>query len=205
MDTTLLTGDTNEIRCLLDLQSRGYYCSLPYSGSCRYDLIMDVNNKLYKVQCKASYYHDGVLVMSTSSVTINTKEVIKHKYTKDEVDFYYTNYKNNGFLIPFEKPTSGISLRLEEPLSGVSVNMNIASDYLIDNVLKSLEANTPLQKYIDNRFISIDSNGIEKLWTQKELEATYTQSQIKTIRKSISKGQMAYDLKWKYKEFPSIR
>lgn len=125
--------------------------------------------------------------MSTSSITINTKKVIKHKYTKDEVDFYYTSYKDNGFLIPFEKPTSCISLRLEEPLGGVSVNMNIASDYLIDKVLKSLEENIPLQKYIDNRVISIDSNGIEKLWTQKELEAIYTQSQIKTIRKSISK------------------
>ena len=50
MDNTLIRGDVNELQCILDFQKRGYYCSIPFSGSCRYDLIVDINDKLYKIQ-----------------------------------------------------------------------------------------------------------------------------------------------------------
>lgn len=204
MENTLQIGYTNEIRCLLDFQSRGYYCSIPYSGSCRYDMIVDINNKLYKIQCKSSYYKDGVLVMNTHRQTVNTKEVKKYLYTKDEVDYYYTSYKNYGFLVPFENPQSMVYLRLEEPLGGIQYNMNIASDYLIDNVIESIISEKSIKKYIDNRFISVDSNGNKKEWVSEELHKVYTDRQIRRIKECIGKNSVAYGMEWKFKDFPTI-
>ena len=38
VDNNLIRGDINELQCILDFQKRGYYCSIPFSKSCRYDL-----------------------------------------------------------------------------------------------------------------------------------------------------------------------
>lgn len=49
MDSTLIRGDVNELQCILDFQKRGYYCSIPFSGSCRYDVIADIDGKLCRI------------------------------------------------------------------------------------------------------------------------------------------------------------
>ena len=82
--------------------------------------------------------------------------------------------------------------------------MSIASDYLIDNVIESIINNQPIKKYIDNRIISIDCDNKEKLWTTEELLSTYSERQIRYIKEKIMKQETAYDLKWRYKEFPIL-
>ena len=76
MDETLIRGDVNELQCILDFQKRGYYCSIPFSGSCRYDVVVDINNHLYRIQCKSAAYHseDGTLRISTTRSTTNTQK-----------------------------------------------------------------------------------------------------------------------------------
>ena len=81
--------------------------------------------------------------------------------------------------------------------------MSIASDYLLDNVLESIINNIPIKKYRDNRIISIQ-NGKEKLWTTEELNNQYTDRQIRYIKERIMKDGIAYNIKWKYKEFPTL-
>lgn len=205
MDEALIRGDVNELQCILEFQKRGYYCSIPFSGSCRYDVVVDINNHLYRIQCKSSSYHneDGTLRMSATRQTTNTKETIRYKYSKNEIDYFYTSWKNYSFLIPVEEVSTYKYLRVKKPLSGIQETMSIASDYLIDNVLESIVSNTPIKKYKDNRFISIN-NGVEKLWTKEELNSQYTEGQIRYIKESIMKDGMAYKLKWRYKEFPTL-
>ena len=105
MDNTLIRGDINELQCILDFQKRGYYCSIPFSGSCRYDLIVDINDKLYKIQCKASSYSEdeGVLKMSATRSTTNTQKTTRYTYSEKEVDYFYTSWKEYGFLIPINE------------------------------------------------------------------------------------------------------
>lgn len=206
MDKTLIRGDINELQCILDFQKRGYYCSIPFSGSCRYDVIADVNNKLIRIQCKSSTYHeeDGTLRFHTISTTTNTKETTRKVYTKEEIDYFYTSWKTYGFLIPVEETSTCKYLRVEEPKQGIQSTMSIASDYLIDNVLNAIINDTSIKKYADNRFISIDKEGNEKNWTVKELSNEYTERQIRYIKEKIVKQEKAYDLQWRYKEFPVL-
>lgn len=206
MDSTLIRGDVNELQCILDFQKRGYYCSIPFSGSCRYDVIVDINDKLYKIQCKSSTYseNEGVLKMNATHSTTNTQKTTRYIYSDNEVDYFYTSWKEYGFLIPIQEVSTEKYLRVDIPKNGIQSTMSIASDYLIDNVLESIKNNTPITKYVNNRFISIDNNGIEKLWTQEDLENNFDDRQIRYIKESIAKEKMAYNYKWKYKEFPIL-
>lgn len=206
MDETLIRGDVNELQCILDFQKRGYYCSIPFSGSCRYDLIADINGKLIRIQCKSSAYSEteGVLKMNAVRTTTNTQRTVKYTYSKEEIDYFYTSWHDYGFLIPIEEVSTEKYLRVATPKNGVQSTMSIAADYLIDNVINSIINNTKIQKYVNNRFISWSNTEKEKLWTQNELLAQFSDRQIRYIKECISKGKMAYNYYWKYKEFPTL-
>ena len=206
MDNALIRGDINELQCILDFQKRGYYCSIPFSGSCRYDLIVDINDKLYKIQCKASSYSEdeGALKMSATRSTTNTQKTTRYTYSEKEVDYFYTSWKEYGFLIPINEVSTGKCLRIKPPKNGIQSTMSIASDYLIDNVIQSIITQTPIKKYSDNRFISYSDLEEEKLWTAEELKQKFDDRQMRYIKESISKNKMAYNYYWKYKEFPVL-
>lgn len=206
MNDTLIRGDLVELRCITDFQKRGYYCSIPFSGSCRYDVVVDINNKLYRIQCKSSSEHldEGTLIMNATRSTTNTKQTNRYSYTKEEIDFFFTYWKEYSFLIPIEEVSTAKTLRIKEPKNGIQTQMSIAADYLLDNVIDSIISNKDIERYTDNRFISIDNYGNEHQWSTEELNQNYNERQIRYIKECISKEKMGYNLKWKYKEFPSL-
>ena len=206
MDNTLIRGDVNELQCILDFQKRGYYCSIPFSGSCRYDVIADIDGKLCRIQCKSSTYseEEGNLKFSATRQTTNTKRTIKYTYSEEEIDYFYSSWKNYGFLIPVSEVSTSKYLRVAPPKHGIQETMSIAADYLIDNVIIAIKNNTPIQKYRDNRIISIEENGEEHLWSTAELQQIYNERQIRYIKEKIMKKEIAYNKKWKYKEFPTL-
>lgn len=206
MDETLIRGDVNELQCILDFQKRGYYCSIPFSGSCRYDVVVDINNKLYRIQCKSSTFHeeDGTLRMYAIRTTTNTQKTIRYSYSEEEVDFFYTSWNNYGFLIPVNEVSTTKYLRVKKPKNGIQEEMSIAADYLIDNVLEAIVNNKSISKYQDNRFISWKENELEKVWSVDELKSVYQDRQIRYIKECIANNKMAYQYNWKYKEFPEL-
>lgn len=206
MDSTLIKGDTTELQCILAFQSRGYYCSIPFSGSCKYDLIVDINNKLFKIQCKSSVFHaeTGTLTFNTSRTTTNTKETVRYSYSKDEVDYFYTYWNNYHFLIPIQDTsTTSKTLRILEPLQGIQSQMSIAADYLIDNIIESIKNNRPIEKYCENCIQSKEEDGI-KTWTQQELSNLFNERQIRYIKECAVKKKMGYNKYWMFKEFPVL-
>lgn len=206
MDDTLIRGDVNELQCILDFQKRGYYCSIPFSGSCRYDVIADIQNKLLRIQCKSSTYHeeDGTLRISTTRQTTNTQKTTRYTYSKDEIDYFYTSWKDYSFLIPVEEVSTSKYLRIKEPKQGIQESMSIAADYLFDNVLQAIINNIPINKYKDNRIIEIKDNGEEIIWSLSKLSEKYEERQIRYIKENIMRGKESYGIKWKYKEFPTL-
>ena len=206
MVETLLHGDVNELQCILDFQKRGYYCSIPFSKSCRYDVVVDINNQLYRIQCKCCYYDSrrGIISIGTRRQTTNTKRTIYYAYSKEEIDYFYTSWNGYGFLIPVEETNVGKYLRVKKPLNSVLPSISVAHDYLIDNVINSIINKEPIKKYIDNRIISIDENSVEKIWNIKELEEMYSESQIRYIKTQAYNNKNAHGLTWKYKEFPTL-
>ena len=203
-------GITTELLGVLAFQKRGYYCSTPVDPSCRYDFIVDIEGKLLRIQSKTSSLYKNKLdsiIFSTCRTTTNTKETIQHTYTANEIDYFYTHYNGYDFLIPVEeiKGTSKI-LRLTTPLNRNILNINIAYDYLIDNVLNSIIQNTTIEHFIDRYIVSIDPNtGIKTEWSETKLETKFSERQIRYIKQSCNTGQNAYGLLWKYNDFPVLQ
>lgn len=206
-DKTLIAGDVNELKCILAFESRGYYTSIPFSGSCRYDVIVDVNGKLLRIQCKSSHLYGAnrsSIEFSGTRSTTNTKKTTKYKYSKEEIDYFYTNFGQYDFLVPVDEVSTSKILRLKKPNCNQDT-VNVASDYLIDNVLDSIVNGTPLKKYIDEYIISIDENTQEKkVLSLEELKNTYNSRQIRYIKEAVHMNKTAYNKRWQFKEFPEL-
>lgn len=207
-DKTLIIGDVNELKCILAFEERGYYTSTPFSGSCRYDVIADINGKLIRIQCKASHYYDEEetsIEFKTTRSTTNTQKTSRYQYTKEEIDYFYTHFNGYDFLVPVEECSTVKLLRLKSPKNNQLEQINIAKDYLLDNVLDSIINETPIQRFIDNYIISIDLETNEmKEWGINDLRQEYNSRQIQYIKEAISMGKNAYNKKWIQKEFPIL-
>lgn len=142
MDSTQAIGDVNELLCLADFIKRGYVCSIPYGNSAKYDFVVQKEDKFYKIQCKASHMlndhgrtNENAFTFSTVRQTTNTKETKRYKYTKDEVDFFATNYCGKTYIIPLEHCSSSKTLWLIDPPHNTC---NKSQDYLIDNYFPNI-------------------------------------------------------------------
>ena len=77
LNETQLKGLTTELQCQLYFTQLGYNVSIPIAQDCRYDMIIDVNDILYKIQVKTSRPNDsgsGGLLFNTVSCRMNHTE-----------------------------------------------------------------------------------------------------------------------------------
>jgi hypothetical protein len=54
MIDTKIKGNITEMECMLAFMQLGFEISIPFGEDSRYDFIADINDKLYKIQCKTS-------------------------------------------------------------------------------------------------------------------------------------------------------
>lgn len=159
MNYTNQLGEITELRCRLDFVQRGIVLSQPTNPSSRYDFIADLGNKLIKIQCKTCHLESNNRIgFSISSKNWNSGE--RHNYI-GEIDYFYTNWKNQGYLIPIEccsEKAKERTIRLGDPDSYSSNNINAiyGFDLTIDKVLKTLNPN------LDYEVIDIESDNREK-------------------------------------------
>ena len=135
-----LTGIITEERCKLFFIERGYNVSVPIGDNASYDMILDVDGYLYKIQVKSCRYSskgfinfDAVRTVSTMTKTSITR------YNSDEVDYFCTWYCNMAYLIPF-RDISQYTLRLEFPNHNVGGTSEIqwAKEYEADYIIGRL-------------------------------------------------------------------
>ena len=143
LDSTQLKGLSTELHCILDLTNLGYRCLKPVDESSKYDVVVDLGNGVFKrIQCKtASWATDTkdpkvAFTIYTCCQTTNTKATTRYKYSKDDIDFFYTWFNGQGYLVSIEEAT-GITFRwrYEYPSSGQKQGIHIADDYRIEEVL----------------------------------------------------------------------
>lgn len=136
MNETKQKGLITELHCQLDFSELGILLSAPICEDSRYDYIADINGQLIRIQCKTcSVGEDGSYIkFSTRSTRSNTGQSYQRYYTKEEIDYFYTSYDNQGYLVKVEETSSEKTLRF----SSLSTNQNItwAKDQEIENVLK---------------------------------------------------------------------
>jgi len=86
-------GDIGEARAIYEYTKLGYNVSIPLSNGLKYDLIVDINNKLFKVQCKTTKYiakKSYVVTLKTSGGNKSSYSIRNRKYEDYDILFVLT-------------------------------------------------------------------------------------------------------------------
>ena len=98
MQINTTKGLLTEIQCQLAFSSLGILVSQPITSDSRYDFIVDINNKLYRIQCKTPEMTTGGFSIRCHTKNWNTK--ILTKYDETQIDFFYTVFNDESYLVP---------------------------------------------------------------------------------------------------------
>lgn len=133
-------GAQTELQCLTYLHGLGYDISIPWGDNARYDFVLDVNHKLYKLQCKTSRKEEnGVYKFSCRSTYVNSSGNRTATYTDDDVDFFCTFIENQCYLIP-RKETGNREkvMRFVKPKNNQTNGITFAQEYLAEKQIAKL-------------------------------------------------------------------
>lgn len=133
-------GEITEQQVALEFLKQGILISKPLVQSSRYDFIADINNHLYKIQVKTgTYKEDAYLEFATSTSHTNTRGTLNISYDANDVDFFATMYKNQCYLIPFEKCGKRAQrIRFVPTKNGQTQGILFAKDFKLEDIIKTL-------------------------------------------------------------------
>lgn len=145
MDTNT-KGDISMACVVAELTKRGISVSVPYTDNKRYDLIMDYNSKLYRMQVKTILYkpeNNGLMMFKTvSSNTTKTKGYYERRYRHGEIEGFlaYCIELDKVYLAWIgEVPLGRFSMRINEALNGQKQRIRYAHEYELDRKLSELD------------------------------------------------------------------
>ena len=130
-------GDITEYRFALYCMEHNIPISKPMNNNLPYDFVIEVQDKLLKIQVKAGYASKNLncFTFNTRSTSKNYNEVVNKDYI-GEIDGFITCYSdvpNKFFFIPIEKASLG-SMNMyfgDNP----KASQNWCKDYDFDNLL----------------------------------------------------------------------
>lgn len=141
MNITNQLGQLTELWCQIDFCERGIVLSQPTNPSSRYDFIADINNKLYRIQCKTAHEESNDrFSFRTMSKNWNNGE---YKNYIGDIDFFYCHWQDKGYLFPIElcgEKTREKFIRIGEESQYHSNNINAiyGKDYEFDKIISKL-------------------------------------------------------------------
>ena len=134
--STQQKGITTEMFVAARLLQLGYNVSQPLCQDSKYDLVVDVNNKLYRLQVKtARQINEDTIVFNCRSTTKNSQTNKSRYYQENEIDYFATYWNHEVFLIPPSQCSSEKRLHL---LPVKMANQTYAYDYIASEVLNNL-------------------------------------------------------------------
>lgn len=177
MDITQVKGNLVELQCIMKFMSMGFECSTPYGNQAKYDILVDIGDEILRIQCKKSRWMDDRKSISfqTCSQTTNTQKTVRHLYTSKDIDYFATCWEDNVYLVPVEECSTSKSLRIAPKEKDTPPNVNLAEDYLVENILghKSLYKAEDFEEQVPIKVKEIKENpyfckicGINKVWKQ---------------------------------------
>lgn len=133
-------GNITELETMLAFLKLGYNVLIPYGDCERYDFVVDISGKFYRIQSKTSKSNDENASFSFSCRSCNRKDgkIIHHTYSEKEIDFFTTSFDGKVYLIPVEECGTEKRLRLLPPKNGQTKNVSWAKDYELEEVVKTL-------------------------------------------------------------------
>ena len=141
---TKIKGNVTEMECMLAFMQLGYQVSIPFGEDSRYDFIVDISDKLYKIQCKTSseiIEENTVLGIKFKTVRQSGSKATnwtRTKYGENEIDYFATSYKGICYLVPLSECSNEKTLRIVPPRNGQIKGISFLKDYELSEVLKTL-------------------------------------------------------------------
>ena len=132
------------MECMLAFMKLGYQVSIPFGEDSRYDFIADINDKLYKIQCKTSseiVEDDIVLAIKFKTVRQSGSKATnwtRTKYEENEIDYFATSYQGKCYLVPLKECSNEKTLRIIPPKNNQVKGINFLKNYELSEVLKTL-------------------------------------------------------------------
>lgn len=126
-------GDETEARIIAALIAEGYSVSIPFGDNDKYDLVLDTDTQLQRVQCKTGWIEDDVVRFKTASKTTADGDVTMDDYD-GEIDAFAVRCKDNEELywVPIQDVgKKSTYLRLSEPKID-HPSVNLAATYRFD-------------------------------------------------------------------------
>lgn len=128
---TKQTGDLSVAMALQKFLRLGKSVALPFGDRDRYDLILDDNGKLLKIQVKTGWEESGHIRFSAKSVTTKNGEW-SHQDYKGQIDAFVVYYPplDKLYLVPISKcKSTSMNLQLAPTKNNQKKNVNFAADF----------------------------------------------------------------------------
>jgi hypothetical protein len=128
-------GDTAELAVALDLRRRGYGVAFPFGEDCDYDLVVDRNGRLERVQVKHTRSDGEVVIVRCRSQSLtNGKVRATKRYTADTIDWLavYDATSARCFYVPASELAEGraeLRLRVTPARNGQRRGIRNAAEY----------------------------------------------------------------------------
>lgn len=166
---------------------------------CRYDMIVDLEGILIRVQVKTCTVSSTGIKIPCRSTQVNTQETKSKTYNKEQIDYFATFYNGNCYLIRVEE----CSLNKTLSFNNKKVNqysVNFIEDYLADKQIQKiidgtddivLEERKIYQYDLRNNLLNTFSSGGEAArFLGDESKRSHILQAVQGIRKT------AYGFKW---------
>ena len=145
IEITQKKGTLTELHCIMDLTELGIRTLTPTDEASKYDVVADLNGKFIRIQCKTSTWctdtkdPQTAFYINTCCMTTNTKETVRHLYSKNDIDYFYTYFQGQGYLVSIEEAEGKtFRWRYEYPSTGQKQGVHIADCYKIEEVINTL-------------------------------------------------------------------
>lgn len=143
MLNTVTIGDIGEAQAIALFTKKQIPVSKPLTNNVRYDLIIEKDNKLYRVQVKSTAnIKDGKMEFATKTTNYTKGTWSSNHYSKNEVDIFFLYCLENdwcGLFIPDNEdiPTT-LFIRTMPPKNNQKVGIRLMEDYSFDKQFASL-------------------------------------------------------------------
>lgn len=147
-----MIGDIGETVALAEFTKSGYTVSVPFGQNSPYDLLVDIDGIIYKVQCKTTEKVHDNSVMRFNICRTNGFTGAHISYNEDEIDFFFLYCVENDYkgLLPVGNnanlPKKEFRIRLTEPQNHQMNGINMAETF---------EFNRQLDKFVNSKHSNI--------------------------------------------------
>lgn len=133
-------GEITEQEVALEFLKLGILVSKPLVQSSKYDFVVDIDHKLYKVQVKTgTFKEDAYLEFATSTSHTNTQGTLNLSYSEEDVDFFATIYEGQCYLVPYNLcGKRSQRIRFVPTKNGQTKGILFAKDFHLEDIIKTL-------------------------------------------------------------------